>query len=79
MLETLNQDYVRTARAKGLSERTVIMRHAFRNALIPVTTLMAFDFGDRHRRRGDHRDGFRLAGHGPVVRQRPAHRSSRTP
>jgi len=45
MLETLNQDYVRTARAKGLTERTVIMRHAFRNALIPVTTLMTYDFG----------------------------------
>jgi peptide/nickel transport system permease protein len=45
MLETLNQDYVRTARSKGLTERTVIMKHAFRNALIPVTTLMAFDFG----------------------------------
>lgn len=44
MLEVLNQDYVRTARAKGLTERTVIMRHAFRNALIPVTTLMAYDF-----------------------------------
>ena len=45
MLETLNQDYVRTARAKGLTERTVVMRHAFRNALIPLTTLAAFDFG----------------------------------
>jgi peptide/nickel transport system permease protein len=45
MLETMNQDYVRTARSKGLTERTVIMRHAFRNALIPVTTLMAYDFG----------------------------------
>lgn len=44
MLETMNQDYVRTARSKGLTERTVIMRHAFRNALIPVTTLMALDF-----------------------------------
>ncbi|MBC3761538.1 ABC transporter permease [Quadrisphaera oryzae] len=44
MLETMNQDYVRTARAKGLTERTVIMRHAFRNALIPVTTLVALDF-----------------------------------
>jgi peptide/nickel transport system permease protein len=46
MLEVLNQDYVRTARSKGLTERTVIMRHAFRNALIPVTTLMAFDFAN---------------------------------
>ncbi len=44
MLEVLNQDYIRTARAKGLTERTVVMRHAFRNALIPVTTLMAYDF-----------------------------------
>jgi len=35
---------VRTARSKGLTERTVIMRHAFRNALIPVTTLVALDF-----------------------------------
>lgn len=45
MLEVLNQDYVRTARAKGLTERTVVMRHAFRNALIPLTTLAAVDFG----------------------------------
>ena len=39
------QDYIRTARAKGLSERTVVMRHAFRNALIPLATLVAFDIG----------------------------------
>jgi peptide/nickel transport system permease protein len=45
MLEVMGQDYVRTARAKGLTERTVVMRHAFRNALIPVTTLAAVDFG----------------------------------
>lgn len=45
MLEVMNQDYVRTARSKGLTERTVVTKHAFRNALIPVTTLMAFDFG----------------------------------
>jgi peptide/nickel transport system permease protein len=44
MLEVLNQDYIRTARAKGLSERTVIMRHAFRNTLIPLTTLVVVDF-----------------------------------
>lgn len=42
MLETLRQDYVRTARAKGLSEKTVITKHAQRNALIPVTTLIGF-------------------------------------
>ena len=41
MLDVLNQDYVRTARAKGLPGRTVIFRHAFRNALIPFITLFA--------------------------------------
>lgn len=44
MLEVLNQDYIRTARAKGLNERTVIMRHAFRNTMIPLTTIMVVDF-----------------------------------
>ena len=45
LLDVLHQDYIRTARAKGLTERTVIMRHAFRNALIPITTILALDFG----------------------------------
>jgi peptide/nickel transport system permease protein len=45
LLEVMNQDYIRTARSKGLTERTVIMRHAFRNALIPITTIVAFDVG----------------------------------
>lgn len=40
MLEVLRQDYVRTARAKGLTESSVVMRHAFRNSLIPVVTLL---------------------------------------
>ncbi len=44
MLDVMGQDYVRTARAKGLNNRTVVVRHAFRNALIPLATLMAFDF-----------------------------------
>ena len=43
MLEVLNQDYIRTARAKGLTNRTVVVRHAFRNALIPLVTIVAFD------------------------------------
>ncbi len=43
MLEVLNQDYIRTARSKGLTERTVVMRHAFRNALIPLATVVSFD------------------------------------
>ncbi|MGI8793164.1 MAG: ABC transporter permease, partial [Acidimicrobiales bacterium] len=44
MLDVLNSDYVRTARAKGLSEFRVIGKHALRNALIPVTTVVAIDF-----------------------------------
>jgi peptide/nickel transport system permease protein len=43
LLEVMNQDYIRTARAKGLSERTVTMRHAFRNALIPLATIVPLD------------------------------------
>lgn len=45
MLEVVNSDYVRTARAKGLPERSVTMRHAFRNALIPLVTIIALNFG----------------------------------
>ena len=45
MLEVLNSDYVRTARAKGVPERRVTMKHAFRNALIPLVTLVALNFG----------------------------------
>jgi peptide/nickel transport system permease protein len=45
MLEVINSDYVRTARAKGLPEQSVTMKHAFRNALIPLVTLVALNFG----------------------------------
>jgi peptide/nickel transport system permease protein len=45
MLEVVNSDYVRTARAKGLDEKRVTMKHAFRNALIPLVTLVALNFG----------------------------------
>jgi peptide/nickel transport system permease protein len=45
MLEVLRQDYVRTARAKGLAERLVVYRHALRNALIPVVTVIGLQFG----------------------------------
>ena len=45
MLEVINSDYIRTARAKGLIERRVVMRHAFRNALVPLVTLVALNFG----------------------------------
>jgi peptide/nickel transport system permease protein len=43
MLEVLRQDYVRTARAKGLTERGVIAKHALRNALIPLVTIVTFE------------------------------------
>ena len=45
LLETIGQDYVRTARAKGVSEKAVITRHALRNALIPIISLMGLDLG----------------------------------
>jgi len=45
MLEELSQDYIRTARAKGLSETTVVYRHALRNAMIPVITVLGLQFG----------------------------------
>ncbi|TDW92124.1 ABC transporter permease [Kribbella sp. VKM Ac-2566] len=45
MLETMNEDYVRTARAKGLTERTVILRHGLRSALTPILTIFGLDLG----------------------------------
>ena len=45
VLDTMNDDYVRTARAKGLSERRVLVRHVLRNSLIPIVTLWGLDFG----------------------------------
>src|SRR5690606_21573462 len=46
MLSVLRSDYVRTARAKGLNETTVILRHALRNALVPIITLTTLLFGE---------------------------------
>lgn len=45
LLEVLNQDYIRTSRAKGLSEISVVLRHGLRNAMIPVITIMGLQFG----------------------------------
>jgi peptide/nickel transport system permease protein len=45
LLDVLDQDYVRTARAKGLARRTVVLKHALRNALLPVLTVMGLDLG----------------------------------
>jgi peptide/nickel transport system permease protein len=45
MLEVLELDYVRTARAKGLSQRKVVLKHAFRNALLPIVTITGLQMG----------------------------------
>ena len=45
MLEAIRQDYVRTARAKGAAERSVVLNHALRNALLPIVTVIGVDFG----------------------------------
>ena len=45
VIEELSSDYVRTARAKGLPESAVLLRHAFRNALIPILTILGLQFG----------------------------------
>jgi peptide/nickel transport system permease protein len=45
LLEVLNQDFVRTARSKGLANRVVVLKHAMRNALIPIVTIMGLQFG----------------------------------
>ena len=45
MMEALNEDYITTARAKGLSSRVILMRHAFKNASLPLVTASALSFG----------------------------------
>ena len=45
VLDTINEDYVRTARAKGLGERQILIRHVLRNSMIPIITLWGLDFG----------------------------------
>ena len=66
MLEELGQDYIRTARAKGLAERTVVYRHALPNALIPVLTVLGLQFGLAALRRDRDRDDLQLARHRPA-------------
>jgi len=45
LIETMGEDYIRTARAKGLSERRVIMKHGLRSSLTPIVTMFGLDFG----------------------------------
>ena len=68
MLEVLGQEYIRTARAKGLSNRVVLYRHALKNALIPTITILGLAVGGLAVRRGAHRDDLRLAGPGALRR-----------
>ena len=66
MLEVISQDYVRTARAKGLPEDDVVYHHALRNALLPFVTMFGFLLPGPDRRLGDHRADLRLAGSRPA-------------
>jgi oligopeptide transport system permease protein len=62
MLEVMGQDYVRTARAKGLGGRVIITRHMLRNALIPVMTIMGPALAGLDHRLVHHRDHVRFSG-----------------
>ena len=66
LIETMGEDYIRTARAKGLSEKRVIYKHGLRAALTPVVTMFGLDLGDAARRGLHHRDRVQPAGHRPV-------------
>ena len=63
LLDVIATDYVRTARAKGLAERAVIFRHALRNALVPILTVVGLTVRGAHGRRGGHGDGVQHSRH----------------
>ena len=67
VLDNLVQDYVRTARAKGASERRVIWGHVFRNSLVSIVTLLGLSLPDPGRRRDPDRGRLQLPGHGTGV------------
>ena len=67
VLDNLTEDYVRTARAKGASERRVLMKHVLRNSLIPIATLLGLSLPRHPRGRADHRVGLQLSRHGVSV------------
>ena len=69
MLETLNADYIRTARAKGLSKGSVNIKHALRNAMLPVSTVIGLQFGSLLGRRAAHP---RRCSHGPASASSPS-------
>ena len=84
MIETLGEDYVRTAVAKGVSERGVVVRHALRAAIVPIITIFGLDFAVPAGRHGLHRGDLpdrrhRPVGHPGDLRPRSTSRSSRRP
>ena len=74
LLDVSSADYLRTARAKGLSERQVLRRHTIRNSLIPIATVVAIDIGADSRRIDHHREHLQLSGHGRVLHRCGHHR-----
>ena len=64
MLDVLGQDFIRTARAKGLTRRRALFKHGLRTALIPMATMFAYSLRRAVHRRGVHREDLRLARHG---------------
>ena len=70
MLEVIRQDYITTARAKGLPERVVIFKHALRNALLPVITILGLERAGPDRRQRHLRVHLRHPRHGPTVLRR---------
>ena len=64
MLETMSEDYIRTARAKGLTERDVVRKHGLRAALTPILTIFGLDLGLLSAARSSPRDVFSLHGIG---------------
>ena len=73
MVESLGEDYVRTARAKGLRTRTVVVRHALRSALVPVATIFGLDFAFLLSGTRLHREDLRSRGHRQVGSRRDPH------
>jgi glutathione transport system permease protein len=63
-VDVLHEDYMRTARAKGVSETRVVLKHGLRNAMIPVVTMMGLQFGFPARRLDRRGEGLQLAGAG---------------
>ena len=61
MLEVIGQDYIRTARAKGLAERTIILGHALKNAFIPIITVIGLQLGSSAWRCSAHRNSICMA------------------